>query len=287
MTHGEHPDWTTSALERARYLDGEGTPDERAARAADLLRDPAARARMDADARFLAVVRAAAPAAAVRPSDLLEARVRRALAADRAAGFPSTGAGDARRARRRVFAVAATLAAVAFGSLWWASSDRVPTSEAVFDPVKAAAEAYRDAKVGVLPVDARPGGTCDDGPASPHRFPLVTSGEVSVEGCREQGDASVAVLRRNDTGQAEKGFVVVPADGKSEATDVGFTRVEDLVVFDVTIGRMTYYLASPYAAVAGTPMCAACHGPARADRPERNPHRFFERAPATLRSTGR
>jgi hypothetical protein len=139
MTHGEHPDWTTSALERARYLDGEGTPDERAARAADLLRDPAARARVDADARFLAVVRAAAPAAAVRPSDLLEARVRRALAADRAAGFPSTGAGAARRARRRAFAVAATLAAVAFGSLWWASSDRVPTSEAVFDPVKAAA----------------------------------------------------------------------------------------------------------------------------------------------------
>ena len=31
MTHGEHPDWTTSALARARYLDGEGAPDERAA----------------------------------------------------------------------------------------------------------------------------------------------------------------------------------------------------------------------------------------------------------------
>lgn len=287
MTHGDPRDWTTNPLERARYLDGEGTPEERAARAADLLRDPAARARVDADARFLAVVRAAAPAAAVAPSDLLGARVRRALAADRAAGFPSTGAGDSLRARRRVVAIAATLAAVAFGSLWWAASDRVPTSQAVFDPVKAAAEAYRDAKVGVLPVDARPGGTCDDGPASPHRFPLVASGEVSVEGCREEGGGAVAVLRRSDAGHAEKGLVVVPADGKSEATDVGYTRVEDLVVFDVTIGRMTYYLASPYAAVAGTPMCAACHGPARADRPERNPHRFLERAPATLRPAGR
>jgi|GEM_PF-3517825 len=281
-------DWTTNPLERARYLDGEGAPDERAVRAADLLRDTAARARVDADARFLAVVRRAATVVAPAPSELLAARVRRALSADRAAGFPSTGAGDARRTRPRLVTIAATFAAFAVGTALWATSGRVTTSTAVpFDPRLAAIEAYRDAKVGVLPVDALPGGTCEDGTSSPHRFPLVTSGEVSVEGCREQDGASVAVLRRTDAGadasaRNETGFVVVPADGKSAATDVGFTRVDGLMVFDVSIGRAKYYLATPYVAVAGTPMCAACHGPARADHPERNPHRFFERAPLVL-----
>jgi hypothetical protein len=241
---------------------------------------------VDADARFLAVVRTARQGAPA-PSELLGARVRRALAADRAAGFPSTGAGDALRRRRRVLAVAATFAAIAVGATLWSASDRVPTSTAHFDAVQVAADAYRDATVGVLPVDDLRGGTCEDGPSSPHRFPLVTSGEVAVEACREQDGAAIAILRRTDAGHNEKGLVVVPTDGKSTATDVGFTRVDDVIVFDVAIGRAKYYLATQYATVAGTPMCAACHGPARADHPERNPHTFLERAPVLLKPTGK
>lgn len=276
-------DWTLDPLERARYLDGEGSSEERAARAADLLRDPAARARVDADARFLAVV-ATGAAAAPRPSDLLAARVRAALAADRAAGFPSTGAGDATRTRRKRLAVAATFAALALGAVVWSSTDRVtPTTASDDEARRLAAEAYLDAVVGVVPADGAPGGSCDEGPASPHRFPLVMTGEVAVEGCREQGPAAIAVMRRTGDARMEKGLVVLPADGRSAATDVGYTRVDDVIVFDVTIGRAKYFLATAYPAVDGTPMCAACHGPARAAAPERNPHRFVERPALLLR----
>lgn len=276
-------DWTTHPLERARYLDGEGSPAERAERAASLLRDPSARARVDADARVLAVFRRGVEARP-EPSALLEARIRRALAADRAAGFPSTGAGDAHRVRRRrlVAAAAATLALLG-GAIWSAATDRAATATAHQDAVRLAAEAYRDAVVGVVVGDAAPGGGCDDGVASPHRFPLVTSGDLSVETCREVGTKAVAVVHAAGRAQAERGLVVMPTDGKSVATDVGFTRVDDVVVFDVAIGRAKYYLATRYEAVDGTPMCAACHGSSRADHPERNPHRFFERAPVLLR----
>ena len=51
----------------------------------------------------------------------------------------------------------------------------------------------------------------------------------------------------------------------------------DVVVFDVSIGRAKYYLATRWDNVAGTPSCAACHGPARADNPRRNPHTFVDR----------
>ena len=274
-------DWTRHPLERARYLDGEGSPEERAARAADLLREPAARARLDADARFHRLVATGRQALPV-PSDLLLPRVRAALAADRAAGFPSTGAGDRLRTRRRVGAVAAAAAAVVAAIAVWSASDRVPTSGAADREVLLAADAYRSAVVGVLP-PASGGGTCDEGPASPARFPLVASGEVAVEACKPDGDrTSVAVLRRTDDARTEKGLVVVPWDGRSAATDVGYTRVDEVVVFDVAIGRAKYFLATRWQDVAGTPMCAACHGPARASNPARNPHRFVERAPVVV-----
>src|SRR5262245_46852262 len=85
--------WFDDPLERARFVDGEGSPSERAEREADLARDRGARARVEAQAAFLSVIRSAASVQSA-PSDLLETRIRRALAADRAAGFPSTGAGD-------------------------------------------------------------------------------------------------------------------------------------------------------------------------------------------------
>src|SRR5204863_306939 len=122
--HASMTAWHHDPRERARFLDGELSPAERSVRVADLDRDPEARRLVDADARFLAVV-ASAREALPRPSDLLEARVRRALADDRAAGFPSTGAGDSLAAARRlryggVAAAAAILAIVGV----YAFSDR-------------------------------------------------------------------------------------------------------------------------------------------------------------------
>src|SRR5439155_20421357 len=92
-------DWTESPAERARFLDGEGSPAERAERSADLLRDPAARARVEAERAFLDAVRRAASSRPA-PSQLLEPRVRRALLEDRAAGFPSAAPPTGLRAPR-------------------------------------------------------------------------------------------------------------------------------------------------------------------------------------------
>jgi hypothetical protein len=184
-------------------------------------------------------------------------------------------------------AVAATFAAVVLGVGWMTATGRVRSTTAADREVLLAAQAYRNAVVGVLPASS-PGGSCDEGPSSPHRFPLVATGEVDVEACAEQDAATnVAVVRRSGaTGaHAEKGLVIVPSDGKSSATDVGFTRVDDVVVFDVAIGQAKYYLATRWDAVTGTPSssCAACHGPLRSDNPTRNPHRFVERAPVFLK----
>jgi hypothetical protein len=275
--------WHEDPYERARFLDGEGSADERAARSRDLDEMPAARARVEAGRRFLAVVRSGR-AALPQPSDLLKARVRRALAADRAAGFPSTGAGEHRAQRRRVLGFAAAAAAVLVAVGWVAMSDRgTPTAEA--QNIRRAALLYEEAVAGYVPTGPRDGagGSCEEGPSSPLRFPIVTSGENSVAACAHEADAKVvALLRPKNDARSEKGLVVVPWSGKSSSTDVGFTRVKDVVVFDVAIGRAKYYLSVPWKSVEGTTMCLACHGPARADHPETNPHVFVQRTPLLL-----
>jgi hypothetical protein len=259
-------DWTLDPLARARGLDGDLPPAERERCERDLAADPAGRARVERDA---AVVRALRAAAAVRPPVPagLEGRVCAALRADRA----RTG----RVLVFRRFAPAAMLAAAA-AVLVWATVGRVQESHAAPREVLLAAEAFHQAELGLMPRGGAVG-SCEEGAASPHRFPLVTNGEASVESCEPREAETVSVLRGEDDRKALRGLVAVPWDGKSSATDVGWTRVGDLVVFDVAIGRAKYYLATRSSAVEGRPACAACHGPLRAGNPSRNPHRFVER----------
>jgi hypothetical protein len=272
-------DWTLSPGERGRFLDGEGSAAERTERIADLARDPAAAERVEAERVFLEAVRRAGSARPA-PSQLLEPRVRRALLEDRAAGFPSaappTGL-HAPRVRRRLAAIAAGVLVAVTGTALWATSERVPSA---ISAVRLAARTYeRAAREGAAMRGDVPG-SCDEGAASPHRFPPVRSGELSIASCSNDGadsdPRSVSVLRGTDT-KDPRGLVVVPTDGKSTSTDVGWTRVDDVVVFDVTIGGAKYYLATRWSSVEGTETCAACHGPTRASNPSRNPHMFFER----------
>jgi hypothetical protein len=238
--------------------------------------DPQAAERVRRDAEFLEVVRAAAPLRPV-PSDLLEPRVRRALAADRAAGFPSTGGGEAASRRRRLVATAATV--LLAGGLAWMTVGRVSETAAADRRAVLAAEAYRDAERGTPVVGTTDGPACGErAAASPHRFPPVSMGDFEIQACTpvEEEDASVSILRREGGEQDLRGLVVAPWDGKSTSTDVGYTRFDDdVVVFDVTIGGAKYYLATRWSAVYGKPACIACHGAERAGKP--NPHHFVRR----------
>lgn len=270
-------DWTHDPLERARWLDGEGTPQERAEREAHLGRDPLARARIDVDAAFLRTVRRAREALPA-PSELFEARLRRDLAIDRGdVGRGSTGAGVRRpRSLRAVLTIAATV--LAAGGLWLAAGF-LPTVIASDQDAVLAARTFRAAELG-QGLSGIEGAGCEEGTTSPHRFPPVSAGELSLEGCSTPMEGrSVSVLRPSSEGGAPRGLVAVPWDGKSVASDIGWTRVGEIVVFDVICGRAKYYVASRWDVVAGTPSCAVCHGPARADTPTRNPHRIFERLP--------
>jgi hypothetical protein len=267
--------WTHDPIERARYLDGECSPAEAEERRRDLARDPAAAERVRRDAAFLTLVRRGAGAAIDVP-EILEARVRRAVAADRAAGFPSPGGGEAARRRRRFAAATACVALLAAGTAWLAMG-RVPETSAA-DPRALAAKALREAARGRL--EGRETGlACGERqPASPHRFPPVSGGEFALASCDTEDERSVSVLTKEGAPKELRGLVAVPWDGKSTSTDVGWTRVgDDVVVFDVSIGGVKYYLATRWSTVAGTTSCAACHGEARASKPERNPHHIFER----------
>jgi len=265
-------DWTHDPLERARWLDGEGTPQERAEREAHLGRDVLARGRVDADAAFLSTVRRAREALPA-PSELFEARLRRDLAIDR--GDVVAG-GRRPRSLRAVLTVAATV--LAAGGLWIAAGF-LPAVIASDQDAVLAAQTFRAAELG-QGLSGIEGAGCEEGTTSPHRFPPVSAGELSLEGCTTPiGGRSVSVLRPSSEGGAPRGLVAVPWDGKSVASDIGWTRVGEIVVFDVICGRAKYYVASRWDAVAGTPSCAVCHGPARADTPTRNPHRIFERLP--------
>ena len=268
-------DWTLHPLERARYLDGECTSEEAAARARDLLANPQARARVDRHRAMIAAI-ARGRAARPRPSDLLAPRLRAALAADRAKGFPSTGAGDSLPRVGRFVAIASVAAAVLVGVFVFSRGGDTPSLSASDRGVYLAAQAYRDGLGGDTLVHA--GGTCEEGKFSPRRFPLVENGELSVSSCQSaMSDESVSLVSRTGDPASRRGMVVVPWDGKSSATDVGFTRVGDVVVFDVSYGPARYFLATKWNAVVGTTSCAACHGAERADHPTRNPHKIFER----------
>lgn len=273
-------DWTRNPLERARYLDGECPAAEAAVRAKDLLADPSARARID---RHRALLRTIETGRETRPtpSDLLSPRVRAALAADRAAGYPSTGAGDSLPRYGRWAAFASAAAAVLVGVFVFTRGGETKTITASDRGVYLAAQAFREG-LGADTV-AHPGGTCEEGIASPHRFPLVENGEMSLSGCTSaMSDESVSLVERKGDPKGRRGLVIVPWDGKSAATDVGYTFVGDVVVFDMSYGRAKYYLAARADSVAGTTSCAVCHGPERAKNETRNPHKIFERPLGTM-----
>ena len=281
--HAPMSNWTHDPLERARFLDGECPADEAAARARDLLTDPEARARLERHRALLAAI-AKGRDARPSPSDLLAPRVRGALATDRAKGFPSTGAGDSLPRVGRSIAIASAAAAVLAAVFVFARGGETPVTAASDRGVYLAAQAFRDG-LGAN-ATSRPGGTCEEGVASPHRFPLVENGELSLSKCTSaRGDESVSLVERTGDPKGRRGLVVVPWDGKSSATDVGFTFVGDVVVFDVRYGRAKYYLAARADSVVGTTSCAVCHGPERAKNETRNPHKIFER-PLGVVSTG-
>jgi len=56
---------------------------------------------------------------------------------------------------------------------------------------------------------------------------------------------------------------------------VGVLTLDDMVVFDVSIGGARYHLAAPRESVERLGSCAACHGGSR--RGKANPHVFKQR----------
>jgi hypothetical protein len=278
VTPSSPSDWTLDPLERARFLDGEGTPSERAAREAHLAADPAARARVERDAAFLDVVRRAREAREEVPAGL-EARLRAALAADREAGSrePAPAAPALVRPRARTYAFAA--AAAAAGLVAWLGLSGAPESHAQ-DEATLAADAARGARSGRLPGPA--GATCEHAVASPYRFPLVANGELRIAGCRPTEDAEgVVSVVGGMEGLAPRGLVSVraptPPPPSGKAPDVGVLTLEDMVVFDVSLGGVRYTLAAPRESVERLGRCAACHSTSRDG--QENPHRFVERQP--------
>lgn len=277
--------WHADPLEVDRYLDGEGPPAEREARARELAADPALAARLEARAAFLRALGRAREAA--RPAPGLQERVQALLAAE-AAAAPPTAAPQPAGGRRlrllrggRSWAAAAAVLLVAGGAwLGW----RGTPAEAVPTP----------AELAVRLLDWQPGRTegvagCADASPSPHTFVLVQDGELEIRACEEPDGAqgmSRALLRRPEELPAV-GFVAVPAPGARPSSEIGITEMgrSGVVVFDVLDHGKRVYLAVDGAALrarhAGARdawTCAACHGPAR--QAMDNPHRIvLRRAP--------
>ncbi|MFM8979414.1 MAG: hypothetical protein ACKOSS_02980, partial [Planctomycetia bacterium] len=266
----------TDPLEVDRWLDGEGTADERAARARDVAADPALAARLEARAAFLhalALGRQGAPA-------LPEATRERVLAAL----AQPTAAAPARlrllgRARGWLAAAAAVLVALGAWAGWHGSR-----AEAVPTPAQLAVRL-----LDWTPATSEGVAGCADASPSPQTFVLVQDGELEIRACEEPGQApgvSRALLRRPEELPAV-GFVAVPAPGARPGSEIGITEMgqDGVVVFDVSDHGKRVYLAVDGAALrARHPgrgdawTCAACHGPARQALP--NPHRIvLRRAP--------
>ena len=272
--------WHADAWERDRFLDGEGTPQERALRQADCAGDPALAARLEQRAGFLRLL-ASARVPPVADAGL-RARVTAALAAEARIAAEGSGSqpGWARRPRLPWLAAAAVIL-VALGV--WSS---LPAREAqALHPTELAARLLDWKPHGLAGPAGCAGGAGDD----VFSFVLVQDGELEISACdpepRSQG-ATRALLRRPEE-LPVMGFVAVPAPGAVPSSEVGITEVgpSGVVVFDVLDHGRRVYLALDaavlrlkHAGAGNSWTCAACHGPVRQGLP--NPHRIvLRRAP--------
>ncbi len=254
--------WHDDPLEVDRYLDGECTDDERAARAADLDRDAALRQRVDARRAFLDALSAHG-----------EAR-RASLRARMPAGLPDRVTSALRRPRvpwMRYAAAAVLVLGVGVALSTFATDDVEAIPPAVLDAARIAEDGF----------DAREWEElgCVEGETNPYTFPPVRLGELSVGGCRMPGsdDGKTAARLEIDLGETTSvGYVAVPEKGTRQSADVGKTVLGDVVVYDILYGRTRYYLAVRADVVKERGDCAACHNKSREG--QKNPHRIELRA---------
>jgi hypothetical protein len=267
--------WSEDSAQLDLLLDRELPPEVLCLREAEAAADPAVGARVEARAALLrALARAKRADHSARALDLpgraaqaeLEGRIVRSLAASRDGeataavprrGFPWTWA-----------AAAALLLGAAAALIPWEGSPLVPLrAEAA-----CAAGLLRDAAA------SAEGGACGgQTPTSPYRFALVERRELRVRGCLDSGScvsAERALLGRPD-GSEVMGYVAVASPARAATSEIGVTRLEDVVVFDVHHGGVSYYLAVRREVVDRRGTCAACHQEAM--RAERSPHRLEER----------
>jgi hypothetical protein len=273
-----HP-WHRDPLELDRFVDGEGSAEERASREGDVRRDPALAAAVASRRSFLAAIRRAraeeaATDAAARGA--LEARVRDALAARprlRVVRRPAVLVGG-------LAVAAALLAGIGIGFL--GGGDRRAEADAL---VLLAANQVRLERAGRGAPETPLRSCSQEGPTSPYAFPLVKRREMDVKGCSSPdapGDATVAVLHRPEELPAI-GYVAVPEPGAGRGPEIGMTELQDVVVFDLAYGDTRYYLAvDTRIAKASHPgdrwTCGACHGVSRDE--DANPHHIvLRRAP--------
>jgi hypothetical protein len=264
--------WSLDPREVDRFLEEDLLPAERIVREAEAASDASVASRLAARRDYLrrvssALRRDGAAERDARDLASLEARVRDALARDRA-GLPAGRTGR-RLALAALPAAALLLVAWTLGLLGGGARE----AEATPAEVVRAADLLRAGPVAARPV----GGCTDEDSTSPFRFPLVAQREMAVRGCADPAGekrTEAVLIRLEDLSVV--GFVAVPDPGTKEGPEIGVTRFEDAVVFDVRIGGAAYYLAVPREVVERRGSCAACHSPARAASP--NPHRLMERA---------
>jgi hypothetical protein len=261
-----------------RFLDGEGTPQERALRQGDLARDAALATRLERRAGFLRLL-ASAREATLADAGLV-ARVTVALTEVQpvAEAVGQVGAQDWARRRLLPWLSAAAVVLVALG-LWSGLPGR--DAEALH-PTQQAARLLSWKPQGV----EGPAGCAGSSGEEVFSFVLVQDGELEIRACdpEPQGKGSTRALLRRPEELPVMGFVAVPAPGATPSSEVGITELSPsgVVVFDVLDHGRRVYLALDAAALrlkhAGLGdrwTCAACHGAVRQGMP--NPHRIVLR----------
>ena len=147
-------------------------------------------------------------------------------------------------------------------------------AEAMPPAVIEAAEAARSA-------DPGPRGCNHDDGQSPLRFPPVRDG-LRIWACADRHGGTVAKLYRPEE-LPSVGYAAMPAPGVAPGPTVGRTDLGDTVVFDITYGRESHYIAvrkqwleRQRQLTPGRESCRACHHLSRVGK--ENPHKIIERS---------